>query len=119
MAKTKSKSRARAAMERWQPRAQMAVARAAPVVRRVGGAAAAAAVSEKHTLAALAGAGILGYLEKEDMLAQWSFIDGIDPKVQLALITWFAGRMTKNKTIQHVATGVASVALFDAIKNRA
>lgn len=119
MAKKKTKSAPRAQMAPWQPRVQMAMARAAPVARRVGGAAAKAAMGEKHTIVALVASAALGYADREDMLERFSFIDGVDPKVQLALAVWLVGKMTKNNTIQHAATGIASVALYDAVKSRA
>ena len=84
--KNKTKTATRSAMAPYQARAQMAFQRAAPIARRVGGATAKAAMSEKHTLTALAAAGALGYMEKEDMLANFTLIEGVDPKVQLALM---------------------------------
>ena len=120
MAKKKSRTATatRSAIAPWQARGQMAMQRAAPVVRRVGSATAKAAMSEKHTLTALAAAGALGYMEKEDMLSNFTLIEGVDPKVQIALIAWGAGRFTKNNMLQHLATGLGSVALYDYIKNR-
>lgn len=99
-------------------RARVIVARAAPVARRVGGAALNAARDEKHTIAALGSAAVLGYADREGMLDSWSLIDGVDPKVQLALGLWLGAKFTKSRTLSHVATGVGSVALYDAIRNR-
>jgi len=109
----------RTAMARPAPsRARVIVARAAPIARRVGGAALAAARDEKHTIAALVSAGVLGYMDREDMLSSWSLIDGIDPKVQLALGLYLGARFTKSRTLSHVATGVGSVAIYDLVRNR-
>lgn len=99
-------------------RTRVIVARAAPIARRVGGAALQAAKDERHTLAALASAGVLGYADREGMLERFSLIDGVDPKVQLALGVYLAARFTKSRTLSHVATGVGSVALYDMIRNR-
>lgn len=90
--------------------------RAAPIVRRVGGVAARAAMDEKHTLAAVGGAALLGYLDKNGHLDNVSLVDGVDPKVQVGLLAWAAGRFTKNRMVQHVATGALSVAVYSMIK---
>lgn len=107
------------ALARTQQRARVIVARAAPVARRVGGAALNAARDEKHTIAALVSAGVLGYADREGMLESWSLIDGIDPKVQLALAAFLVAKVSKSRTAAHVATGLGSVAIYDLVKSRA
>lgn len=106
------------ALARTQQRARVIVARAAPVARRVGGAALAAARDERHTIAALVAAGVLGYADREGMLDSWTLIEGIDPKVQLALGAMLIARVSKSRTAAHVATGIGSVALYDLVRNR-
>lgn len=98
--------------------ARVVYARAAPVVRATGRAAARAAAEEKHTLTALAAAGALGYAEREGMLDNISMIDNVDPKVQVAVAAWLLAKFSKSKTASHVATGLACVALYDGVKNR-
>lgn len=99
-------------------RARVIVQRVAPIARRAGSAALSAARDEKHTIAALVSAAALGYADREDMLSNFSIIDGVDPKAQLALALFIGARITKSKTISHVATGVGAVALYDAVRNR-
>lgn len=99
-------------------RTRIMVARAAPIARRVGGVALQAARDEKHTIAAVVAAAALGYADRENMLESWSLIDGVDPKAQLALALFIASKVTRSRTVAHVATGVASVAVFDMVKNR-
>ncbi len=100
-------------------RARVIVARAAPIARRVGSAALQTARDERHTIAALVAAGALGYADREGMLESWSLVDGIDPKVQLALAAMVVAKVSKSRTAAHVATGIGSVALYDLVKNRA
>ena len=109
-------SRARTIIRRAPQAVRTIAVRSAPVVRRVGSAAARAAADEKHTLAAVGAAGLLGYLDKNGHLDQLTLVEGVDPKSQLALILWAAGKVTKNKIVQHVATGVASVAIYSMVK---
>lgn len=117
MPATRSRS---TAMARPAPsRARVIVARAAPIARRVGGAALQAARDERHTIAAVVSAGVLGYADREGMLESWSLIDGIDPKVQLALAAFLVAKVTKSRTASHVATGIGSVAVYDLVKSRA
>ena len=117
MAKTKTKTRtAMAPYQGFSPRAQMALARAAPVAKRVGGAAKAAAMSEKHTLTALATAGALAYLDKEGKLDGLQVVDSVGPIATVGVGLWVAGRFSKNSMLQHAATGALSIALFNAVK---
>lgn len=109
-------SRARTIIRRAPQAVRTIAVRSAPVVRRVGSAAARAAADEKHTLMAAAGAGLLGYLDKNGHLDSWSLIDGVDPKTQIALGLWAVGKFTKNKIAQHVATGAIAVAIYSMVK---
>lgn len=118
MSKTATRRPSTALAPRPPSRARVIVARAAPVARRVAGATARAAYAEKHTLVALGAAGLLGYLDREGQLDSFSMVDGVDVKAQVALALWVAGKFSKSQTIQHAATGVASVALYDMVKNR-
>jgi hypothetical protein len=106
------------ALARAPSRTRVIVQRAAPIARRVAGAAARAALDERHTIAALVSAGVLGYLDREGQLERMSLVDGIDPKVQWALIAYLGARMTRSRTLAHVATGVGSVAIYDMVRSR-
>lgn len=84
--------------------------------RRVGRAAGRAArsagrgiVSEKHTITAILAAAAFGMLEKSDV--KIPTIGGIGPAGTAGIVAWAVGRMTKNQTAQHVATGLLAVAV--------
>ena len=97
------------------------------LARAAGGAArrglvgaARAAMTEKHTLTALATAAGLGYIERERLrsptrAAMIPHINalGVDGTVGAAL--WLAGRYTKNPILQHAATGALSCAIKTAV----
>ena len=116
--RTAAPSRSSQLATRARSTARVVYARAAPVVRAPGRAAARAAAEEKHTLTALAAAGALGYAEREGMLDNISMIDNVDPKVQVAVAAWLLAKFSKSKTASHVATGLACVALYDGVRNR-
>lgn len=116
--RTAASSRSSQLATRARSTARVVYARAAPVVRATGRAAARAAAEEKHTLTALAAAGALGYAEREGMLDNISMIDNVDPKVQVAVAAWLLAKFSKSKTASHVATGLACVALYDGVRNR-
>lgn len=116
--RTAAPSRSSQLATRARSTARVVYARAAPVVRATGRAAARAAAEEKHTLTALAAAGALGYAEREGMLDNVSMIDNVDPKVQVAVAAWLLAKFSKSKTASHVATGLACVALYDGVRNR-
>lgn len=84
------------------------------VARRVGGAAARAAWDEKHTLVALAAAGALGYAQKENM--ELPHIEAIGMPATYAAAAFLGARMFKSKTLAHVATGLACVAVNDYVR---
>lgn len=117
MAKKKTATRtAMAPYQQFSPRAQMMMARAAPVAKRIGGAAKSAALSEKHTLTALGTAGLLGYLDKEGKLEGIQITDSISPIATVGIGLWVAGKFSKSPMIQHAATGALSIALFNMVK---
>lgn len=88
-------------------------AAAAALARRGGRAALLAAQSEKHTIAALGTAAALGYVQRTG--TQIPHIDalGVDGSVGVAL--WLGGRFTKNRTMQHMATGALACAIKGAV----
>lgn len=91
--------------------------RRSTLARRAGSAAARtaakAAAQERHTLAALAAAAIAGAARRYD----WDLptIGDMPPTLTWGLGAWAFGRWGKNKMAQHVATGLLSVGLYDAI----
>jgi hypothetical protein len=66
-------------------------------------------VSEKHTITAILAAAAFGMLEKSDV--KIPTIGGIGPAGTAGIVAWAVGRMTKNQTAQHVATGLLAVAV--------
>lgn len=116
MAKKKTATRTAMAPYQFSPRAQMMMARAAPVAKRIGGAAKSAALSEKHTLTALGTAGVLGYLDKEGKLDGIQITDSVSPIATVGIGLWVAGKFSKSPMIQHAATGALSIALFNMVK---
>lgn len=113
--KTKQKQR-QAMVPAMSGRAQMIVARAAPLARRAGGAAKLAAMSEKHTIAALATSAGLAYLDRDGRLDAMRIIDSVSPVATVGIGLWIAGKFTGNPMLQHAATGALSVAVFTAVK---
>jgi len=86
-------------------------------VRRVASAAGRAALSEKHTLAALGTAGALGLARRTGFNVPHITVLGQEGTVGVAL--WVAGKVTKNATLQHMATGALSIALYNFAKGGA
>ena len=78
-----------------------------------GRAAARAAAQERHTLAALAAAAVAGAARRYDW--QLPTIGDLPATLTWGLGAWAFGRWGKNKMAQHVATGLLSVGLYDAI----
>lgn len=91
--------------------------RSRKLAKRAGSAAARtaakAAAQERHTLAALAAAAIAGAARRYDW--QLPTIGDMPPTLTWGLGAWAFGRWGKNKMAQHVATGLLSVGLYDAI----
>ena len=118
MAKTKTKTQtAGGGMAQYSPRAQMIIARSAPVAKKVGGAVKAAAISEKHTIAAVVTAGALGYMDKNGQLDNLQVIDALPPIATVGIGLWIAGRFTKSPMLQHAATGALSIAVYNGVRN--
>jgi hypothetical protein len=71
-----------------------------------------AASSERHTLIAIGSAAALGLGEKTGMIPMsLAIIPGVGPAGTLGLAAWAIGRITKNQTAQHMATGLLCVAI--------
>lgn len=67
-----------------------------------------AAASEKHTLTAVGSALVFGIAQKSGINIPTVF--GLSPEATAGIAAWLWGRMSKNNTAQHVATGLLSVA---------
>jgi hypothetical protein len=91
--------------------------RAGRVVRRAASAAGSMARDETHTLVAIGAAGAIGLAERLPQIQALSIIPGVGPAGTLGLAAWVAGKITKSKTAQHMATGLLSVAIFNWAKS--
>lgn len=78
-------------------------------IRHYGRGAGRAVASEKHTIAAIAAAGVYGLVEKSGVAIP--HIGPLGPAATVGLIAWVYGRVSKSQTAQHVATGLLSVAV--------
>jgi len=101
---------ARTAIARRTP-ARSSPRRAYPVVRRAASRAATAVRDEKHTLAAIATAAALGYAARQGTQIPHLAQLGVEGTVGVAL--WFGSRMTRSRTLEHMATGALAVAAYD------
>src|SRR4051812_17498819 len=86
------------------------VPRAARLARAGGRFAATQAMEERHTLVALGGAAIAGYVQRNNI--QVPHIAAIGVPGTYGLAAWALGRYTKNRTMQHLATGLLAVAAY-------
>jgi hypothetical protein len=88
------------------------VATAAPkakaAIRRVGSAGAQLAKDEKHTFTALLAAAASGYVKGAGMTVP--YVDALGLEGTYGLVAWGIARYTRNRTAEHVATGLLSVA---------
>ena len=79
-------------------------------IRKTGSKVMQAALSEKHTLTAMAAAGALGLAERNNVpLPHLAFLGRAGTYGALA---WAIGRYTGNRTAEHLATGLLSVASY-------
>ena len=79
-------------------------------VRRGATVAARAIADEKHTLTALVSSAALGLAKRQKI--DLPKIDAIGTAGTYGLAAWVGGRWLKSRTLQHVATGLLSVATF-------
>lgn len=84
--------------------------RAGALLRRGGGAAAKAAQANKHTMFALLGAGIAGYIKKTGM--DLPKIDALGTAGTYGALALVGGIMMKNRTLESLGTGLASIAVY-------
>lgn len=120
--KTRSKSkeivvRPRVTVASPAVRSVRAVARRArPYARRGLTKAKKLALAEKHTLVATGSAAVLAYAEHSGWLEKLPTVGNIDKKAIVGLGAFVVAKYSKNPTMAHVATGLLSVAAYDAVK---
>lgn len=68
-------------------------------------------MEEKHTLTAVGSTLVLGYAESKGV--SLPKFGPLSTAGTLGLAAWLIGRMTKNKTVEHVATGLLSVQAYE------
>jgi hypothetical protein len=84
--------------------------RGAAIARRAGSATLKAAYAEKHTLAAVASAAVLGLAKKQGIALPK--IDALGTPGTYGAALWIAGRFAKSEVLSHMATGLLSVAAY-------
>jgi len=89
--------------------------RAAPLARRATKAIGTAALDEKHTIAAVLAAAVLGYVEKNNPMTLPDPLR-IGAPATLGLTAWVIGKATKSRVARHVATGALSIAAYQYAK---
>jgi len=83
----------------------------AQLARRAGSAALRAASAEKHTLAAVATAAVLGVAKKQGIALPK--IDALGVTGTYGAVLWFAGRFMKSPVLSHCATGLLAVSAYE------
>ena len=73
---------------------------------------------EKHALTAIVAAGLLGMIENKSPESITALTMGpLKPAATLGIGAWLLNRFSKNKTLEHAATGLLSVAAYDLAKS--
>lgn len=85
-----------------------------PVARRVATAAVRAALTEKHTLTAIAAGGALGLAERNNIPIP--HVEMLGKAGTLGALAWIVGKTTGNDVAKHVATGLLSIAAYELAK---
>jgi hypothetical protein len=89
--------------------------RASKLARRGLTAAGKAALSERHTLAALGAAAVMGYLDKPDASGRRTelpHVQALGRAGTYGLAAWAIGRFSGSPMVQHAATGLLSIQLY-------
>lgn len=92
----------------------LATTAAKTTARRAGRAVAKAALAERHTMVAVASAAALGLAERNDI--PLPHIDILGKGGTYGVLAWAAAKVTKSKTLEHVATGLLSVGVYELAK---
>lgn len=78
--------------------------------------------NERHTMLAVVAATALGYADQPDpndpakKRVDLPVIEALGTPGTYGLVAWAAGKFTKNKDIQHMATGLLSAGAYDFAK---
>jgi len=93
-------------------RVRRAASRARSIAKRGGRAVAGKVYEEKLAIAAVGGAGVIGYLDGAGHL---DFVPdiGLGRIMTLAVATYAAGRVFKNQKVRQAGIGLAAAAAFD------
>jgi hypothetical protein len=83
---------------------------AGAVARRGFSAAGRAASSEKHTIAAVAAAATLGFMQRSGVALPK--FDALGTAGTYGLIAWAGGRFMRSPVLSHIATGLMSISAF-------
>lgn len=86
--------------------------------RTVGRAGLAAAQAEKHTLAAVGAAALLGYMSRSGE-ANLPHINALGVPGTYGAALWAIGRMGKSRVASHMATGLLSIAAYEMVRTGA
>lgn len=84
--------------------------RAAGIARRGFSAASKAASSEKHTIAAVAAAAALGFMQRSGVALPK--IDALGTAGTYGLVAWAGGRFMRSPVLSHIATGLMSISAY-------
>lgn len=84
------------------------------VARRAGAALARGALAERHTLVAVASAAALGLAERNDL--PLPHVAALGKGGTYGVLAWVGAKFTKSKTLEHVATGLLSVGVYELAK---
>ena len=83
---------------------------AGAVARRGFSAAGKAASSEKHTIAAVAAAATLGFMQRSGVALPK--VDALGTAGTYGLIAWAGGRFMRSQIFSHIATGLMSISAY-------
>jgi len=84
--------------------------RAAGLARRGFSVASKAASSEKHTIAAVAAAATLGFMQRSGV--SLPKFDALGTAGTYGLVAWAGGRFMRSPTLSHIATGLMSISAY-------
>jgi len=87
-----------------------AMRRASGIARRGFSAAARAASSERHTIAAVGAAAVLGFMQRSGVALPK--VDALGTAGTYGLIAWAGGRFMRSQILSHVATGLMSISAY-------
>jgi hypothetical protein len=75
------------------------------------------AKEEKHTMYAVAAAGLAGWLSRDGTLQRLPHVTTLGVEGTYGLVALFAGRQMNSAALRHIATGLLSVAVHEFAKS--